>query len=361
MHKYIAILLIVVTCCFYNFILYRYSVTEPHIHNSYLPGINNNYISYDKKIIGMLVREFVDSSRSNWLGTGPRPIRTIIWYPGTNSNSKVLADTVNDSITVLNNVNISSESSKYPLIIISPGSGQVASSMSWLGYYLSSHGYITVAVTHKGTPQEERQNGPLTLTDFCIWERPKDLSVVLNNLLNDPFFAGRIDTDRIGSAGFSLGGAAAIWVAGARLDLDTLGKNSPPPAPVLEKSINEYLKLTKTDSVVKESISRAGNSYKDMRIKAVFALAPAVGYGFPKKGLSDINVPVKIVAGDKDLIAPVENNAKRYAKFIKNVSLNILPGELGHYTREISKEQRDEELGLVSKLALEFFDKNLKK
>ena len=30
---------------------------------------------------GVANREFVDISRSNWLGTGPRPVRSVIWYP----------------------------------------------------------------------------------------------------------------------------------------------------------------------------------------------------------------------------------------------------------------------------------------
>ncbi len=310
-------------------------------------------------MIGTTTREFADSTRINWIGTGLRPVRIIISYPSDKGGEKEIIDDGDSKVTFLKDGKLSSKSSKYPLILISPGSGQNALSMRWLGYYLSLNGYITIAISHNGTAEEERQKGPMTLTDFCIWERPKDLSIVLNNIITDSIFAGRIDTERIGSAGFSLGGAVAIWIAGARLNPDSLQKNSPPPPPFLMPSINEYIKLSKTDTIIQNSFKRAGNSFKDNRIKAVFALAPAVGYGFTKEGLSEVEVPVRIAVGDKDLIAPLENNAKRYSLYIKNSELIVLPGERGHYIKQIPEEQRSKELNDVAKLALEFFNKYL--
>jgi len=314
----------------------------------YLPG---------EKTVGTTTRKFEDSTRSNWLGTGPRPVRVIVWYPSDSGGVKEFVNDGGTKVTYLKDGKISSQSSKYPLILISPGSGQNALSMRWLGNYLSLHGYITIAISHNGTAEEERQKGSMTLTDFCIWERPKDLSIVLNNIISDSIFAGRIDTERIGSAGFSLGGAAAIWIAGARLNPDSLHKNAPPPPPQLMLSINRYIELSKNDTIIQESLKRAENSFKDDRVKVVFALAPAVGYGFTKDGLKDIGVPVRIAVGDKDIIAPADNNAKRYSQYIKNAELITLPGELGHYTREIPEAQRSKELEEVSKLASEFFNK----
>ncbi len=72
------------------------------------------------------------------------------------------------------------------------------------------HGYITVSVNHNGTAKEERRKGSQTLSDFFFWERPHDSSAVLNFILIDPFFAGKVDTQKIGAAGFSLGGATII-------------------------------------------------------------------------------------------------------------------------------------------------------
>ncbi|MGE5807428.1 MAG: alpha/beta hydrolase family protein [Ignavibacteria bacterium] len=332
----------------------------PHSYSPKDNGTKNlGFYLPEENTIGTTTREFEDRTRSNWLGTGPRPVRVIIWYPSDSGGVKELVDDEDAKVTYLKDGKISAHSAKHPLILISPGSGQNALSMRWLGYYLSSHGYITIAISHNGTAEEERQKGPMTLTDFCIWERPKDLSVVLNSIMSDSVFAERIDVNRIGAAGFSLGGAVAIWTAGARLNLDSLHKNAPPPPPQLMPSINRYIELSKTDTIIQKSLKRAEKSFKDDRIKAVFALAPAVGYGFTKKGLSKIDVPVRIVVGDKDIIAPADNNAKRYSQYIKNAEMITLPGELGHYTKEIPEEQRAKELKEVSKLASEFFHKYL--
>ncbi len=311
--------------------------------------------------IGVTKRMFFDSTRSNWLGTGPRPIRVLIWYPSNSGGVKEKDQNGGSLITLLRNGKISHRSARYPLIIISHGATQHASSMYWLGSFLALHDYIAAAVDHNGTPKEERQvGGPLTLTDFCLWERPKDLSIALNYILADPVLGKRINNNSIGAAGFSAGGATVIWTAGARLNLDSLEKYGDPPPPQMVKQVNEYIKLSKTDKIVKESFSRAGNSYKDKRIKAVFALAPAIGAGFTKKGLSSVNVPVMIIVGKKDLVAPPAKNADRYARYIANSKLITLPGEAGHFIMEKSKSEQDKIMEHVCKLALDFFNRTLK-
>jgi predicted dienelactone hydrolase len=48
--------------------------------------------------------------------------------------------------------------------------------------------------------------------------------------------------------------------------------------------------------------------------------------------LQQINIPVEIVAGAADRIAPPAENAQFFAANIKNATLTILPGAVGHYT-----------------------------
>ena len=52
---------------------------------------------------------------------------------------------------------------------------------------------------------------------------------------------------------------------------------------------------------------RAGASYRDPRIKAVFAIAP-MGEAFDANSFADVQIPVALVAGTADAIAPVKTN-----------------------------------------------------
>ncbi len=67
-----------------------------------------------------------------------------------------------------------------------------------------------------------------------------------------------------------------------------------------------------------------------------------------------------IVVGNKDLIAPAEGNAERYAAYISNSKLIILPGEAGHFIKETSEVKRKEIMEHVSRLALAFFYEKFK-
>jgi len=70
-------------------------------------------------------------------------------------------------------------------------------------------------------------------------------------------------------------------------------------------------------------------SYRDPRIRAVFAMAPAIGPGFTQAGLEPVKIPVFIAAGSADTITPADEHAERYAKLIHGATLTIIP-HAGH-------------------------------
>jgi predicted dienelactone hydrolase len=83
---------------------------------------------------------------------------------------------------------------------------------------------------------------------------------------------------------------------------------------------------------VRQSLQRAADSYRDPRIKAIFAIAPAIARAFHLESLKQIDIPVVIVAGAADSIVPPTENAQVFANNIKGAQLMILPGGVGHYT-----------------------------
>jgi predicted dienelactone hydrolase len=119
--------------------------------------------------------------------------------------------------------------------------------------------------------------------------------------------------------------------------------------------------MMESDSLVSTAIQHAGDSYKDPRIKAVFALAPAIGQGFDQKGLKDITIPVLIVVGDVDIVNPLAENARHYVENISSArKLIVLPGERGHYTKPPVGNERSLELQEVNDIAGKFFSDVLK-
>lgn len=266
---------------------------------------------------------------------------------------------------------------RFPLIALSHGTGGSAMQMAWLGTYLAARGYIVVAVNHPGN---NAVTGYTTQGFIEGWERARDISTAVTDLLADSRFGTKIDPDRIGAAGFSYGGYTMMELAGATTDWNRIltwcdqrkGGCDPPEMP----NLMEKLKTIKQQPDVQQALRHAEDSYRDPRIRAVFAIAPAVAQAFTPESLQRITIPVEIVAGDGDHIAPPTENGQFFAANIRGAKLTILPGGVGHYTfldvgTEAGKKQfpelfvdnpgvdREAVHNQVGQMAAGFFDKEL--
>ena len=309
--------------------------------------------------IGLAQRSFEDPQRLSWPGTAPRPVRVTLWYPAAVGGTAVEVEDNHDRLTVHRDAPVAARQERYPLVLLSPGSGGEAAYMFWLGRALAARQMIVAAVDHNGSEAEELGLRRPTPTDFFAWERAADLSVALDRLLGDAEWSDWIDPECIGAAGFSLGGTTALWTAGARLDLEALRAGSPPPPPAIAAAIENLVALSQTHPVARASVDRAPDSYRDERVRAVFALAPPMGAGFTPAGLADVTVPVCIVVGDADVIAPAAGNAQHFAALLRDVRLHVLPGERGHYIKPLPADQQRSEMREVAKLAADFFEQTL--
>ncbi len=328
-------------------------------------GYGINFSKYFHKMIlkpqktGIMTLHFYDATRD-------RPLTTEVWYPidahipaQTPAGVWLRCDEARDAP-------LSDKKKEYPLIILSHGHGCDRFNISWLAEILSANGYIVAAMDHFGNTW----NNKIPECYARPWERPKDVSFILDQMLSLPFFEGRIDGKRIGFTGYSLGGATGIWVAGAYANIEDVDK-------LKGTCIKELGSFVSSEVIEKIDFSEACGSFRDERISAIFVMAPALGTLFDQESLENIQIPVYIVAPEKDLIAPVEFNAKIYAENIKTSSLMILQGEATHFvflnaptligkrfldakywgdpkTIDRQKVQRD-----ISKIAFDFFSKEL--
>lgn len=98
-----------------------------------------------------------------------------------------------------------------------------------------------------------------------------------------------------------------------------------------ESVIETALTLDNLLPETKASRSRSGASYRDPRIKAVFAIAPALGEAFDQRSFADVTIPVSLLAGDADVTAPVNTNIHRIAGLMPKATVTMVPGA-SHYT-----------------------------
>lgn len=340
--------------------------------------------------VGVTQRAFVPKGTYNWRGAKTPALLTTIWYPADASAEEQpqFVGSPNAPFATLGtaapDAKMAATPERFPLVVLSHGTGGSALTLAWLGTALAAHGYIAVAVNHPGNNATE----PYTPQGFILWwERARDLSTLIDQMLSDSTFSKRIDAKRIAAAGFSLGGYTMIEIAGGitqrSLFLDFCKSpqadnicQAPPEFPDLITKIANADEIAKSDPAMQASLQHASDSYRDPRIRAVFAIAPAIGPAFQPASLRKISIPVAIVAGSADNNVPIGSSAQFFAREIPHAQLTILPG-VGHYTflfdcAETGKRTRPELCtdgqGIdrsaihqkAAGLALAFFAKNLK-
>ncbi len=269
-------------------------------------------------------------------------LHVTVWYPAA-AGTPVHPDGVGPPAqplffagSVANDAPPAALPKRFPLIALSHGTGGSAMQLAWLGTQLAAHGYIAAAVDHPGNSVVTGYTPP----GFVLWWlRARDVSRTIDGVLNDPRFASRIDRSRIGAAGFSLGGYTMLELAGARTSLARFMADcarthltlcgGPPEFPQAGAAMRALLAHS---AALRGELARAADSYRDPRIRAVFAIAPAVVPALVPASLSKISVPVFLVAGLGDPEIAVADNAFPAASLIPNARLFLFPHDVGHYT-----------------------------
>jgi predicted dienelactone hydrolase len=258
---------------------------------------------------------------------------------------------------------------RYPLVMFSHGRGSNPLSYAWFAETLASHGYIVAGLYHF---RANTYDQTIAYLANKLWQRPRDVSLAIAFLLNDPLWGKHIDAMRIGVAGHSQGGFTSLWIGGAKVDPD---------------KYLAFQKGWKTNQMVPAHLrdelpldAQPALDVRDTRIKAAFAMAPGIikAFGMDEAGLSQLSIPTYITVGARDTQTPPEENAAFAAKHIPGAELNVIPGLVDHeiFVNECDEEGKDEfpeacidAPGVdraaihrsVGAAALRFFDTNLRK
>lgn len=282
----------------------------------------------------------LDETRSNWAGNGPRPLRWSAWYPATPESPKV--EVLIPPGRPLYSLGLLAPEAPllpnrdhYPVVLISHGTGGSASGLGWLASSLAAQGCVVLGVDHHGNTGVEAYCAEGFL---CWWERARDLSVLLDHLATDGFFAGRLDLAHVSAAGFSLGGYTALALAGAITETDRMmafiadhpATSGPQEMPDL---VGQIEPLLSSSAEFRASWQRQSESYRDQRVRAVVAIAPAPPVrGFTEESLRNIHLPVTLLCGEADEEAPYDLCSAWLHERLPNSRLTSLGKNVGHYT-----------------------------
>jgi predicted dienelactone hydrolase len=272
--------------------------------------------------IGQRTRQYQDASRN-------RPLKTEIWYPTADAYPQaepqpdfpfIVPPTIRDA-KLLNR--------RFPLVLISHGTGGGRITLAWMATALAQQGYVVAAVDHWGNTYDNK-----TPEGFLKnWNRPLDISFVLTQLLQDASLSKMIDPQKVGALGFSIGGYTVIALAGGEVDYNALQRYIRTPQGRKEVTVPEFPQLASlVNDPTMDTLFRNIPPLKDKRIKAVFALSPAIGQGFSSsKQVKQIDIPVSIVGAESDSITPYQTNALHYHKLLPNSEYYLVKGKVGHY------------------------------
>ncbi|CCD88826.1 Conserved Hypothetical protein, Putative hydrolase [Bradyrhizobium sp. ORS 285] len=283
--------------------------------------------------VGFRRGRLADASRPNWDGDGLRPIDWFAWYPAADAAIEAPLQVAPwpDGWFKAGPAALDAPlagNGSYPLVVYSHGTGCNGLQFEWLARELASRGFIAVAVNHHGNSNAEPYRAEAFL---CSWERPRDISLLIDHLAAHPGFAGRIDPDRIFAVGYSLGGVTATALLGAIMIRSPFepGANLGRGPREFPDLVDHLPLLMETSQVFRDSWARMSASYHDPRIKAALLLAPGRSVqGFSEDSVAAIDVPTHIMVGGADALLP---SARWLHERLPQSAFDIVADDAGHY------------------------------
>ncbi len=158
---------------------------------------------------------------------------------------------------------------KFPLVIISHGNGGSHLLYRTISTHLAKNGYIVAMPEHYGN---NRNNNQLENTNENLINRPRHVSLTIDQILSEDIFGKNVSLNNIAVIGHSMGGYTALALAGG---------------------------IPRTREGEKIEVS------PDPRVKAIVLLAP--GTGWFMNSLENVTIPILMLTAEHDLITPSWN------------------------------------------------------
>lgn len=272
--------------------------------------------SAEERIVGTETLELKDSA------TG-RNVTTELWFEAP-PNAKVEWFSSRPPlrpIPIARSAPLRFPQRKFPLVVISHGNWGSRYALGWLALELVKSGYLVLSTSHPGTVAEDQS----AAGRYRLWDRSRDVSFALDEVLRHPKWAARIDANRVGFVGHSFGGWTGVSLAGGRYDP---ARQRAFCAAAVVKDF--YCEVTLEDDVAALPVEDAGNSFADGRIRAFYIMGSGPGQGFTGDSLKSISAPFLVDTAQFDDILEPESNSTNLARQIPGAREILRP--IGHFT-----------------------------
>ncbi|MBL1178476.1 alpha/beta hydrolase [Pantanalinema sp. GBBB05] len=195
-------------------------------------------------------------------------------------------------------------SKPIPVVIQSHGFASNPEDLEPYARHLASYGYLVAAPWHPGSDTEQVRRmltgeaaEVFQLTEFV--DRPLDIHDLLDDLerRNAPEFESKLNLTAVGVVGYSFGAYTAFALAGANIQFDKLEL-----ACGLTPGDTNLSLLLQCQAL---GLPRQLYHLRDDRVQAILALDTVGSEVFGQAGIQKIQVPVMLIAGSQDPIAPL--------------------------------------------------------
>jgi predicted dienelactone hydrolase len=210
-----------------------------------------------------------------------RPLTGAIWFPC----SAPRQETTVRNMAILGAKDCSLDGDKLPLIVSSHGRA------GWFGGHhataaaLADAGFVVAAIDHPGDNGQDRSR----VDNLSVLiERPADIKRLVDFMLGSWVNATRLDRNRVGFFGFSMGGYTGLVGIGAHPDFRK-------DLPGCEKSDFRACEQLRDGEVALEPPS------SDERIRAAVIVDPSPSIFFSTDSLRAIKVPIQLWSSDPKL------------------------------------------------------------
>ncbi len=250
------------------------------------------------------------------LPTG-RPITVNVWYPqgACDERNKTQLCLANQAIT-------------NKVLVFSHGAMGSATEYSWIGEQLAAVGFVVIGINHFGESSIYGQDSRNPRSTGYIWQRPQDISALLDKLSVGNIFQKRLNWSNVVAIGHSSGGQTAAMLAGATFDLKNLIDYCHSERSKNDLSCNYG---RNRDSAPDAFLKQFSASQYDQRIKMMVLLDPALGPAVQKVSLRKLKIATLVVGAQNNDFLPWPQHGLSYATEIPGAKIYLLKGQEGHF------------------------------